>query len=544
MSKRIFFLRNTILILFLSLPLQAADWVYTVVEGDNLWDFSAKHLDSVMRFEQLRKLNNIKNPKRLQPGSWLRVPMKWIRSNAVPARIGLLEGKVRIIRADGSAENSLQSGVLIHLGDTLNTGQNSSASVIFADNSSLTLYSDTEMRFDHLSAYGETGMVDSRVHLGQGRMETKVKPTSGPGSRFEIHTPSAITAVRGTAYRAAVSPSGDSSSIEVLEGNVVVSGAEQETLVSAGFGTQVALGKAPAEPRKLLPSPNLHELPAPLRALQWQLSWQSLDGANSYRAEISSSADFDVLQWEAVVQEPQVKLPDLADGDYWFRVRGIDEVGLEGNSAVQSLLLNRHPQPPTSLSPADDEMLDVAGVELKWQQISDVRGYLLEVAADHSFEEIVFKKEIDDKGEFVVTELTQPGRYFWRVAAIAEDGEVGPSGAIRSWRLRADIEAPNVVVTATEAHVASSWQALKPGYRYHVQLAHDADFEQLEFDQIISANEQTFAHIYSQLRYLRVCAVDEDDYHGPWSSVQKVDPLLGKSVWIVPISTIMGLLFL
>ncbi|MEW8627172.1 MAG: FecR domain-containing protein [Candidatus Thiodiazotropha sp.] len=544
MSKRFFFLRNTILVLLFSLPLQAADWVYTVVEGDNLWDFSAKHLDSVMRYEQLGKLNNIKNPKRLQPGSWLRVPMKWIRSNAVPARIGLLEGKVRITRADGSAENSLESGVLIHLGDTLNTGQNSSASVIFADNSSLTLYSDTEMRFDHLSAYGETGMVDSRVHLGQGRMETKVKPTAGPGSRFEIHTPSAITAVRGTAYRAAISPGGDSSTIEVLEGDVVVSGAEQQTLVSAGFGTQVALGKAPTEPRKLLPSPHLLEIPQPLRVLQWQLRWQTLDGANSYRAEISSSRHFDVLKWEAVVQEPQVDLPDLSDGDYWFRVRGIDEVGFEGKSAVQPLLLDRHPQPPTSLSPADGEMLDIGGVELKWQQISDVRGYLLEVAADQDFKEIVYKKETDEQGQLMVTELNQPGRYFWRVSAIAEDGEVGPPGAVRSWRLRTDMEPPSVVVTATEANVVSSWPWLNPNYRYHVQLAHDPDFKQLEFDQIITTNEQAFDHIYSQLRYLRVCAVDTDDYHGPWSSVHKVDPLLGKSVWIVPISAIMGLLFL
>ncbi|MCG8011351.1 MAG: hypothetical protein JAY64_06575, partial [Candidatus Thiodiazotropha weberae] len=169
---------------------------------------------------------------------------------------------------------------------------------------------------------------------------------------------------------------------------------------------------------------------------------------------------------------------------------------------------------------------------------------LLEVADDQTFENILYKKETDDKGQFEVTELKQPGRYFWRVSAIAEDGEVGPSGAIRSWRLRADMESPNVIVTAKEAHVASHWQPLNPNYRYHVQLAHDADFKQLEFDQIITANEQTFDHIYSQLRYLRVCAVDEDDYHGPWSSVHKVDPLLGKSVWIVPINTIMGLLFL
>ncbi|MEJ2619997.1 MAG: FecR domain-containing protein [Candidatus Thiodiazotropha sp.] len=532
------------LLVLVAMPLRAADWVYTVVDGDNLWDFSVKHLDNVMRYEQLGKLNNIKNPKRLQPGSWLRVPMKWIRSNVVPAQVGQVEGKVRMIRADGSAETSLESGVLIHLGDTLNTGQNSSASVIFADNSSLVLYSDTEMRFNHLSAFGETGMVDSRVHLSQGRMQTKVKPASGPGSRFEIHTPSAITAVRGTAYRASVSPQGDSSSIEVLEGGVVVRGAEQETLVSAGFGTQVALGKPPMKPRKLLPSPSLLEPPQPLRALQWQLNWQPLDGAQSYRAEISSSQHFDRLQWEAVVSEPQVALPGLSDGSYWLRVRGIDEVGLEGNSAVLPLLLDRYPQPPESLSPADGEILNLGGVELKWEQLSDVKKYLLEVAADQAFETIVYKKEADDVDALMLTELTQPGVYYWRVSAIAEDGELGPPGLVRSLRLRGDIEAPVVTLATTEEKVESRWQPLKPNYRYHVQLAHDPDFTQLEFDQIVSVNGQSFDHIYSQLRYLRVCAVGDDDYHGPWSSVHKVDPLLGKSVWIVPISTLLGLLFL
>jgi hypothetical protein len=90
----------------------------------------------------------------------------------------------------------------------------------------------------------------------------------------------------------------------------------------------------------------------------------------------------------------------------------------------------------------------------------------------------------------------------------------------------------------------SSWQPLNPNYRYHVQLAHDPEFTQLEFDQVVSTNGHSFDHIYSQLRHLRVRAVDSDDHHGPWSSVHKVDPLLGKSVWFVPISTILGLLFL
>ncbi|MES9851604.1 MAG: LysM peptidoglycan-binding domain-containing protein [Candidatus Thiodiazotropha sp. L084R] len=179
-------LKSALVLMLFSLPAHSSDWVYTVVDGDNLWDFSTKYLDNVMRFEQLRKLNNIKNPKRLQPGSWLRVPMKWIRSNAVPARIDLVGGQVKISRSDGTQQNNLKPGALIHLGDTLKTGQNSSAAIVFADDTRLTLHSDAEMRFDHLSAHGETGMVDSRLHLGRGRLKTIVKPSKGPGSPYAI----------------------------------------------------------------------------------------------------------------------------------------------------------------------------------------------------------------------------------------------------------------------------------------------------------------------------------------------------------------------
>ena len=180
-----------VLLIFTLSPATGAEWIYTVVDGDNLWDFSEKYLDSVLRFEKLRKLNNIKNPKRLQPGSWLRVPMKWIRSNAVPARLADLEGQVQLTRADGSQVSSIKAGTLINLGDNLRTGPKSSAAILFADGSALTLHSHGEMSFDHLNAHGETGMVDSRLRLIQGRLQTKVRPSAGPGSRFEIYTPSA-----------------------------------------------------------------------------------------------------------------------------------------------------------------------------------------------------------------------------------------------------------------------------------------------------------------------------------------------------------------
>ena len=99
-----------LLLALLSLPATAADWIYTVVEGDNLWDLSEKHLDSELRFEQVRRLNNVEFPKRMQPGTRLRIPMKWIRSNPVPARIGAIRGEVELVRSGGVPEAQVSAG--------------------------------------------------------------------------------------------------------------------------------------------------------------------------------------------------------------------------------------------------------------------------------------------------------------------------------------------------------------------------------------------------------------------------------------------------
>ena len=544
MPKRLSSIRAALIVMLFSFPAHGADWVYTVVDGDNLWDFSAKYLDSVLRFDQLRKLNNVKNPRRLQPGSWLRVPMKWIRSNVVPARIGSVKGQAKLTRADRTKESGVSPGVLIHLGDTLKTGPHSSVAVVFADGTTLTLHSDAEMRFDHLSAHGETGMVDSRLHLGKGRLQTRVKPSAGPGSRFEIHTPSAITAVRGTAYRASVSLNSDSSNIEVLEGDVLVSGAEQQTLVPAGFGTRIVRGRAPAPPRKLLPPPTLKPIPEPVQRLNWRLDWMPIKGASGYRVEISEDQQLDVLNWEQVTASPFSVLPELADGDYWIRVRAVDPDGLEGKSVVKAMTLDRYPLPPLSLNPPDGEVVRGADFALEWAASGAADRYRLEIATDQAFENVVFALEETDLTQYRVTDLKESGTYYWRVSAIAEDDEIGPAGVVRSWKSGQALEQLSVEVEVMPDKLVGSWRQAGPGQRYHVQLAHDPDFEELELDEVITESEVSFEQIYSQVRYLRVSVVEADGYRGPWSNVRQIDPLLGMEVWIVPVSFILGLLLL
>lgn len=530
-----------LILLFLSLNVHARDWVYTVIEGDNLWDFSERHLDSVLRFEQLRKLNNIENPRQMPPGSKIRVPMKWILSNPVPAEVSALRGEAYLLTADGQSRTLTANGEQLHLGDSLRTAADSSAAIRFADNSIITLHASSIIRFDHLSAHGTTGMVDSRLHLLEGRIDTRVTPAAGPGSRFEIHTPSAISAVRGTAYRAGLDTS-SKSSIEVLEGQVAVKGGSAQKLVQAGFGTQVTAGDEPLAPVKLLPPPELDSIPARIRMISWTLRWQALDKAAQYRIELSDSVEFDTILWHQLTRHNKIGLPDLPDGDYFVRVRGIDALGLEGLSSLAPLTLDTRPQPPVQLKPLPDQVFRAESPVLQWSASSEAAAYRLEIAADAAFSTLLMDKRTENT-DFDTAALSENADYFWRLTSISTDGESGPAGVTRRYQIRPlppKLDAS--MQTADDGRLIASWPAGARELSYQVQLANDAGFDDLLLDQTLSEPQLAMQAVKGQVRYLRVRAIEADGFLGPWGAIQRIDPLADESGWSVLILGILGIL--
>lgn len=126
---------------------------------------------------------------------------------------------------------------------------------------------------------------------------------------------------------------GSSSNIEVLEGKVAVTGSDKQRLIKAGFGTLVEAGEEPIPARKLLPKPDLETLPARIRQINWRLSWASIKEATSYRIEIAKEENFDTLIGQQITDYNRSAIPDIPDGTYHVRVRGIDQLGLEGLKA-------------------------------------------------------------------------------------------------------------------------------------------------------------------------------------------------------------------
>lgn len=524
----------------------AQDWIYTVVDGDNLWNLSEQHLDKVSRFEQLRKLNNIENPKHLQPGTRIRVPLAWIRSNPVAAKIISITGSAEIQRARSSTTEPAKVGSLMQLGDQLSTADDSSVAIEFADKSVLSLHENSLVHFDHLSAHGVTGMVDSRLNLLKGRMDTKVTPAVGPGSRFEIETPSAISAVRGTVYRALVMDNGDKSNIEVLHGKVAVSGANKQLLVNKGYGTQVATGQPPLPPKALLPAPIFEPIPDTITEINWRLAWSEVAGAKAYRVEVATENDFDTLVWEGITEYNRAAFPDLLDGHYAVRVRAIDSLGLEGINQQAMIQLNAQPQPPIALKPVDQQVFREQPPTLHWTAADNAKAYRLEIAADDKFTQPLLDKTLTDS-EFDTASLSALGHYYWRLSSIANDGEVGPVGPARSYQIKPIPEKVEAAVSAEESgQLVASWNVGMGQPNYRVQIAKDKAFNDIIIDETIDKAEYAFEPFEGDERYLRVKSIEQDGYEGPWGSTQTIQPLPEEPVnyWPLGLWTIFTIILI
>ena len=200
LSARLF---AVFLYMLLLLPAAAVgqDWFYTVRPGDNAWDVGKRYLKSMRYWPQFKELNRISDPRRITPGSSLRFRLAWLKSGAVMATLQAVHGEVTILRAGTGSTIPARAGMTLWGGDEVHTGPGGNATLRFVDNSLVLLEQDSVLALDSLMYYGGTGMAETRLHLKKGRTDNKVTPKKGPGSRFEIRTPSAMAAVRGTSYR-------------------------------------------------------------------------------------------------------------------------------------------------------------------------------------------------------------------------------------------------------------------------------------------------------------------------------------------------------
>ncbi len=332
-------MRRPLLTLLLALAISLPDlvaaaedyWEYTFRPGDTFWSIAERYTDSANNWRELLRINSVAEDadRAVLPGTRILIPISLLKLQPAPARVIAVNGAVTLVRADGQTAE-LIVGTELFTGDRVITGDGQSLRLQFADQSELQVKSNSEVVFDKLSQFKHSGMVDTRIRLNSGRVETRVQQQN-PGNRYEIRTPSAITAVRGTNFRLS-SESSEISKAEVTEGLVAISAGDEEKGVNQGFGIVAEAGQPLPDPVELLPSPVLSDNLSDENN-ELQVSWEALDGAVSYRYAFATDANFDQVTLEGLTEENDLVVDELSPGAYFLRVRGIDQHGLEGFDA-------------------------------------------------------------------------------------------------------------------------------------------------------------------------------------------------------------------
>lgn len=499
----------------------ATDWIYRVRPTDNIWDVSRHYLKPGVTWQQLQAYNQVADPYHLPPGMRLRIPVAWLAVRPANATVVAVIGNAHAQRGDQGPVEDVKPGMSLGMGTRLTTDAGASLTLQFADGSRVLMQHDSELELDRLSAYGRTGMVDTRLRLQHGRVVNDVTHVDGV-AHFSVQTPSAISSVRGTHFRVGTDGA-DQSQTEVLGGRVDVAGDRRHVLVAGGNGVAVTAGERPGAPQALLAAPDLHCPQQPIGSLAYPLAWTALPNATHYRVQVAPDARFEALLLDRVVTPPVVNLPDLPDGSYAVRVHGIDAQRLEGEDATCTVQLSAHPQPPLVVEPQPGGKVRETRPRFRWTESTEAASYAWQLASDADFRQLLGSQDTLTGTSVRAPQALPLGHYWWRIASRDRSGKLGPYSAPMRFDLVAELPAP---ATNKPKHAGKdmdfSWQAGLPGQHYQVQMARDPDLAHPTLDRTLAEPLLEIPKPAHGTWYLRVRTIDTDGYAGPWSPVQKV----------------------
>jgi hypothetical protein len=154
-------------------------------------------------------------------------------------------GKVMVMRPGETEWINAEEGMTLGEDYKVKTPSGGHATITFFDGSTIELEGGTEITLSELGLDGTA----SHISIGQsvGKTVSRVKKLLDPASSYEIETPAAIAAVRGTEFYVSVTKNGVTT-IGSIEGPVGVTAQGVEIELAAGERTTVQPGKPPGEP--------------------------------------------------------------------------------------------------------------------------------------------------------------------------------------------------------------------------------------------------------------------------------------------------------
>lgn len=514
--------------LFGQMAAYAQDWNYTVRPGDTLWGISERFLiDGTAKAPDLQAHNTIANPYQIPPGTRIKVPVKWLEQQPVPAQALVVQGEVMRTPTGGTPAR-LNNGDELNAGDLIRTGDGASITIQFADDSSTVVRPNSELTLDVLSVFQGTGMVNTTMRLHGGRVDNNVPKRAQRQSRFRIITPSAIAAVRGTGFRVGYDTEVKTALSEVVDGEVGFGNATANRGIARGFGVTAEEGQPPSQPIRLLDAPNLGDVDANFTRKRMAFAWVPVTGAIAYQVQILAG---ELLVLDERVATPAFDRDAIANGSYTLAVRAIDNNGLEGLEAQREISVDAHPFPPVLDNPVADAVLREPP-EFRWTPGEQAGVVRIQVARDDTFSDIILDESVEQGTRLTAPASMPGGTLFWRASTVAER-----AGRFSEAQRFEFIRVPGVPEPSVrhfkDNRLWIDWAPIDAALHYELELAHDQAFTNVVAKSALSKSQFVLEFVEAGSYYYRVRSVGDKRESSAFSPTQsvRIEPEISDPLW-------------
>lgn len=492
-------------------------FTHVVTREETLIALSRRLLADPRQWPQLQQHNRIVDARRIPVGTVLKIPVRLLATEPVPARVLSASGEV-----SGPQGVAVAAGQALPQGARLQAGDGGQATLQLVDGTVLRLRSGSAVQVETSRRLPGSGGALSGVKVEDGQVEVQAQKRPGAGAPgFQISTPQGLLGVRGTEFRVSVDARAETTRNEVLEGQVMTEGRDGRAgrSVAAGFGVVVDRSGTVTPPVRLLAPPDVSAWPALQERVLVRFPIRPQPAVVAYRAQVAAAAD---PAFERVLQDvrstgAELRLVDLPDGDYRIRVRAEDVQGLQGRDALHLFTLKARPEPPLPTGPGPKAVVSGARLDLAWASVDEARSYRLQLARDEAMREPIQDQRTLAGTAWSVDALA-PGVYFWRLASERSATDQGPFGPVQRVELRA-LPAPLPPPRVGEDSLKLAWEGL-PGQTFEVELARSADFAVLELTRRTEQSALELRLPGTGRYWVRMRARDPDGFVGPYTAPQ------------------------
>ncbi|MCM0612579.1 FecR domain-containing protein [Marinobacter sediminum] len=488
------------------------EWTYTLRPGETFSEVSRDLLAPGFTPGRLLQYNDIEDSGLVSVGDSVRIPLAWLKRQPDPARVTSISGTVQFISGTDGRKRPLTRDTLIRVGDEI-FSSSGTATVELADGSKVRISPHSRLAFNRLTQYGKSGMVDIRLRLNKGEVHTRVKPVIEGGARFEISTPSAVAAVRGTAF--AIQTSRKGTSLQVTQGIVDFGAPGKTRRIPAGYSASVSTkSNTGLKIRRLPPAPDMNPLPTTLEQLPAELTWTP-SPAQMHRLDIF---EMESGRW---VESRKIKgnsfdISMLDNGDYEVHLAALDNRGTAGMPSVMPFEIDLQARTANLVSPVDGGIANDDMPEFQWRLNGSNEVARVEIAEDDSFRELVTTSEWAPETSALPSKPLSPGQYYWRVVTEAGGNSVATTEP-RKLVVNGSLPPVRIIsVNYVNSQVRVFWGNVDTAKEYRLQLSEEPGFKNIIKEATLADTTAALRLIPGRRYFVRLKALTEGPLTSRW----------------------------